>query len=387
VAMRKKTHDEFCNEVFQIVRDEYLVLGRYESAKTPLKMRHVCGYEWAISPTNFLSGKRCPKCAGVAKYTIEGARRIFKKHNYTLLDNIYQNANAPMKFICDIHKEKGTQSASLSSVNNANGGCRYCTNEKISKAQLNNTSIEDVRKAFFNRGLLLLDDEYKGRNVAYSCACLKNPRHPHGKVRLGNILYSEQGGCIECGKEKMQVAKRTPANKIKNTVEDLGLQYIGVHYRGRNNGGTVVCFTCPKHPDAGVLQKKLDKFRAGQGCPLCSQSRGERRIECFLNHRQICYIPQKKYDNLRGLGGGLLSYDFYLPEFSMLVEFQGIQHAEYTAVFHKAQNDFLKQLEHDRLKRVFAKENNLQLVEIWHHQFDDIEIILSGAMWGGRYSA
>ena len=47
---------------------EYLNLEKYKGAKTPVLIIHkVCGHQWKISPSNFFSGKRCPKCAGNLK--------------------------------------------------------------------------------------------------------------------------------------------------------------------------------------------------------------------------------------------------------------------------------------------------------------------------------
>lgn len=43
--------------------EEYELLGEYVNNKTPVKMKHIkCGHQWNISPINFISGNRCPKC-------------------------------------------------------------------------------------------------------------------------------------------------------------------------------------------------------------------------------------------------------------------------------------------------------------------------------------
>lgn len=61
--MRKKTHDEFVKEVKELVGDEYEVLSEYIHAKNPVWMKHnECGSVYEVRPSNFLSGKRCPRC-------------------------------------------------------------------------------------------------------------------------------------------------------------------------------------------------------------------------------------------------------------------------------------------------------------------------------------
>ena len=74
--------------------------------------------------------------------------------------------------------------------------------------------------------------------------------------------------------------------------------------------------------------------------------------------------------------GGLLSYDFYLPKYNILLECQGIQHEKFTKGFHESEKDFLKQLEHDRRKFEYAMKNNYIPMEIWYWDIDNIEEIL-----------
>lgn len=68
IENRRKSHNEFCKEVYDLVGDEYTVLGEYINTTTPILMRHnKCidggSFDYMCSPGNFLCGKRCPKCA------------------------------------------------------------------------------------------------------------------------------------------------------------------------------------------------------------------------------------------------------------------------------------------------------------------------------------
>lgn len=116
----------------------------------------------------------------------------------------------------------------------------------------------------------------------------------------------------------------------------------------------------------------------GNGCPICLESKGEKKIRAYLENNKIDFIPQKMFKGLKGLGGGNLSYDFYLPKMNMLIEYQGKQHEEFTVGIHKAMHDFKKQESHDRRKREYAKKHNLFLLEIWYFQFETVEEILDG---------
>ena len=60
----RKTTREFKQEVYNLVGNEYSVLGEYITNKTKIKMRHnKCGYEYEVTPNSFLStGNRCREC-------------------------------------------------------------------------------------------------------------------------------------------------------------------------------------------------------------------------------------------------------------------------------------------------------------------------------------
>ena len=112
-------------------------------------------------------------------------------------------------------------------------------------------------------------------------------------------------------------------------------------------------------------------------CPNCEGfSKGEEKIDNYLISNKIINEPQKTFEGLLGLGNGLLSYDFYLPKYNLLIEYQGEQHERYIKGMQKSKKDFEKQLEHDRRKREYAKKHNIKLLEIWYNCFDDVEFIL-----------
>jgi len=131
-------------------------------------------------------------------------------------------------------------------------------------------------------------------------------------------------------------------------------------------------------------------------CPECEYSKGEERISNWLINNEFnklveeqfnilndlekkkykYYIPQKEYDGLVGLSKGNLSYDFYLPNYNLLIEYQGEQHEKYISYFYKSKKDFEKQLEHDLRKREYAQNYNIKLLEIWYFNYDNIETIL-----------
>lgn len=62
--------ESFKERVFEIVGDEYEVLGEYVNSREKILFRHkTCGYSFSMTPNNFVQGNRCPKCSKLIRYT------------------------------------------------------------------------------------------------------------------------------------------------------------------------------------------------------------------------------------------------------------------------------------------------------------------------------
>lgn len=137
-----------------------------------------------------------------------------------------------------------------------------------------------------------------------------------------------------------------------------------------------------KHVECGhiwfVLPNSIIQHKT---CPKCNESKGERRIREWLSNANIEFEQQKEFEELLGVGNKHLSYDFYLVKNDLLIEFQGKQHEKFIIGFHKNKNEFRKQQEHDKRKREYAKEHNIELLEIWYWDFDNIEKIIKSKVY------
>ena len=95
----------------------------------------------------------------------------------------------------------------------------------------------------------------------------------------------------------------------------------------------------------------------------CIKSKLEFLVESFLKNQNIDYKKQIKFNGLIGVNGGLLSYDFYLPNYNCLIECQGRQHFVPSELFGGLEQ-FTIQQEHDSRKKDFAKTRGYKLIEI-----------------------
>ena len=112
---------------------------------------------------------------------------------------------------------------------------------------------------------------------------------------------------------------------------------------------------------------------SGCGCSHCYLSRGELAILDLLNKLDINFEEQKWYKDLYYMDKKHhLRYDFYLPDYNLLIEYNGRQHYEYVEEWHSEPNaTFADQQARDKLKYDYAKDHNIRLLIVKYD--DDIE--------------
>lgn len=96
----------------------------------------------------------------------------------------------------------------------------------------------------------------------------------------------------------------------------------------------------------------------------------EEHIIQILKKEKIKFEREKTYPDLKF---GHYKFDFYLPEYNILCECDGIQHYKYTKVFHKKRQDFLKAKERDRRKNSYALSHNISLYRIPYFEIENIK--------------
>lgn len=108
-------------------------------------------------------------------------------------------------------------------------------------------------------------------------------------------------------------------------------------------------------------------------CVLCGKSKGEKRIKTWLDYNNMDYVCDEPYfDDLIGIGGGVLRPDFILPKEKIWIEYDGEFH--YKDIYKDGYHE--KQLINDKRKNKYAKINGWNLIRIPYIEFDNIENIL-----------
>jgi len=328
-------------------------------------------------------------------YTIQNIKLWCKLNNksFKLLSNEYKGSKINLKWQCLKDSCREIFEISWSCILRGQG-CSYCAGKQVGLSNCLATRYPELAKEWHptKNGNLTPYDITCGSDQDIWWQCSENPKH-EWKVSILNRVFNKCN-CPFCSgryaDEENNLFKNNPKlceewdyNKNDKKPEDYTpYSHSMIWWK---------CKKCGYEWKASILDRNYN-----HGCPKCNKSKGEKRsIEWFNNNDFIeitqkeynkmdylnkinnkYYISQKKFKGLVGVGNGLLSYDFYLPNYNLLIEYQGEQHERYYKGFHKSKKDFLKQQEHDLRKREYAQNNNIKLLEIWYKDYNNIEEIL-----------
>ena len=212
--------------------------------------------------------------------------------------------------------------------------------------------------------------DYKDAKTKVKIIC---PIHGIFEQTPDNFLHNH--ACQLCGVENMKLLKTKTTDKFVSEAQKIHQEkynYSKTVYKGAFKKVKIIC------PIHGIFEQTPHDHLCGSGCPLCNESKGEKKIENFLIKNNISFQAQKKFDNLKDKRK--LSYDFYIPSKNLLIEYQGEQHYSQQKFFQNRKR-FLEQKHHDWLKRKYAKNNNLNLLTISYLEFENIETILEANIY------
>ena len=278
---------------------------------------------------------------------IEQAKKIHNnKYDYSKVD--YINNHTKICIICPVHGEFWqTPNSHLRGV-----GCKKCGRVYTSK-------VLSKSEQFFNKANAAYGDKYDYSKSEYVNAhtkivvtCNKHGDFlvtPHEHLR-GN------GGCNECKKESISKFRKLTTEKFIEKAKQIHgnkYDYSKSDYKGAFNE---VCIICPKH---GEFHQRANCHLNGEGCPKCKVSKLESEIMNFLDEKRINY----RYDvrNIKWLNG--LTIDFYLPDYNVAIECQGIQHFvpsdNKKSFFNEKKVCEVKR--NDKIKKELCNKNGLKL--------------------------
>jgi glutaredoxin len=297
-------------------------------------------------PNNHLSGAGCPICNSVKISSKDFFDRCNIVHNnfydYSMSD--FQGIAKKMKIFCPEHGEFEQRSG-----NHLDGQkCPFCANKRWDN-EMFIQKAKEVHGDKYDYSLV----NYKNNHVKVIIIC---PKHGKFEQLPHNHIFLKRG-CPYCARNKsnLEMAKAKASEIHKNKYDySLFTEYINVKQKIR--------IICPEH---GEFFQKLNNHLNGQGCPVCLETKGERKIRHFLEENNIKFQQYKSFDGCRYKNP--LPFDFYLSELNICIEYDGPQHFEPVTYFGGEERlEYTIML--DKIKNKFCIDNDIKLIRIKYNE-------------------
>jgi len=204
-------------------------------------------------------------------------------------------------------------------------------------------TIGHIHKLAQTRGFICLSYEAigMGRKYRWQCSTCN-----HIWTTSANSI--QQGsGCPGCSGK----AKRTVSD-FKKLALSKGFKFLSTEAMGVSRKHEWQC------KNGHIWQATPDNIRKGTGCPNCNNNISEEKCRFIFESLTKLQFPSD-WSIL-----GNLQLDGFCKELMMAFEYQGIQHYQFFAQWHKTEKDFIKQRERDKVKSDLCQQKGIRKINI-----------------------
>ena len=304
---------------------------------------------------------------------------IFTKYGYEFLvkaEDLSKSATAKVKVICDYCGEEYEMAwYHYKEIQDKNEkcACYNCRHKKMYENNLNDRQLrlyKNALKVCDEKGYELVskqEDIINNRTyIIYIC-----PVHGLQKMRIANLISGK--GCSECSIDAKSELFRLSSDEVEERITSLGGKLLNkqdyINCVERNL--VIECAYCGTPFTTSLV---LFTQHGGQMCSNCknTESIGERKIRIYLESNNILFEQEKWFSDCRDIKP--LPFDFYLPDYNTIIEFDGEQHYKQG---HFTHSHLSYTQAHDSIKNKYCEDNNIELIRIPYWDLNNIEEILN----------
>lgn len=275
---------------------------------------------------------------------IEKAKLIHgNKYDYSLV-----NYESSMKYVKICYENKIYEQTPACHLSG------FCPEKKVLKTN---------NEIFISNSKKIHGDKYDYSLVNYK------DRYSKIKIIRDNIIYEQtpdmhlRGLCPE-----MKPENKTTAEFIEQSKSLYGDKY---DYSLTNY---INKLTKIKIIYNGIIYEQYPRIHFNTPPEQYGESVGEIKIKKILTDKNINYISQYGFNDCKNKYK--LRYDFYLPKYNILIEYDGIQHFK-PIKFFGGEKTFNETIINDNLKNLYAKKKNIPLLRISYKELNSITDILN----------
>lgn len=282
--------------------------------------------------------------------TLSFIQRSKDVHNnkFTYEKTVYTNSKTSVVITCINH---GDISVNPNNHINNKSGCPLCYG-RIKKTT--EQFIDQVRR-LHGDVFTFEHTNYSGDGIKVTVTC---KQHGDFTPTPSNILQGS--GCPLCALEEASKRNRKDQSLFIEQASKLHFHkydYSLVEYK---NSATPITIICPKH--GKFSQQPTVHIDQRCGCPRCTSSRGEMEVREYLQTLNLKFNQQQMFKECKDKRR--LKFDFFLPDYGILIEYNGLQHYRTVPLLKYNRAALLDIQRKDKIKQQFAKEKGLQLLVI-----------------------
>lgn len=269
------------------------------------------------------------------KNTIEEMREVARRKGGYCLSINYINSGTKLKWQC---KEGHIWEAVPRDVSREHWCPKCAGNERL--------TIEYMKSVAIAKGGQCLSTVYKNNwtNLRWKCA------YGHEwDARPNNILNGTWCPC--CNSDPKHTLEEMINIAKSKGGECLSYKYVNLKMLLK---WRCACGHEWEAPGGRILH-------ADSWCPICANS-------MYLGQEKCRYILEKIFNKpfklTRTILGKKYELDGYNKDLKLAFEYNGVQHYEYRDIFHKVYDEFIRQQERDKYKKLKCKEKDIKLATI-----------------------
>ena len=359
--------------------------------------KSVCGcHSWIAIIANRSSGTGCPYCANrkicpckqqcnSLEYKRPKLVKEWHPDNKLKPAQVVPSSNKKAKWICP--KSACRCHIWIATVfdRNSGTGCPYCSNLKICPCGDHCNSLAHINPKLTKEWHP--DNKLTPSQVSPSCGkrikwiCDKSACGEH--TWMTTIAHRTSGSkCPFCANQKI-----CPCKQHCNSLAFKNQVLVGEWHPDNKlkpsqvtpSSNKIVKWRCDKSTHGyHIWMASINNRTAGEGCPICRESKGEKAISESLANINCSFQSQKRQPMSINNYKRTLIFDFYgtHKDINFVIEFDGHQHFNSDSYYSKKGNFADSQLK-DWLKTRWCSENNIKLFRIHYSDINKIQQIVT----------
>lgn len=222
-----------------------------------------------------------------------------------------------------------------------------------------NTRIKNLTGKHFGKLTVIgYVGKQKDGHAAWKCLC----ECGNYTIVAGNDLQKTINPTTSCGcVRKNHMLKLAENNTIDMSGQKFGL--LTVLHKSSEQKGHGTWWDCIDEQNH-IYSIRGDALRSGHNSGLLNKSKGEFIIANYLKDNNIVYTEQYRFLDCKDKYPLPFDFAVWKDNDLILIEYDGIQHFEFSGKDWNTEEHFIYIKKHDELKNNYCREHNIKLFRI-----------------------